>query len=88
MRLSLEFRRQKAPPNLFGVFEHVIREHDLNNLMYAPLDVIWSPAGIVKPYLLFFAKENVSRVSIRGAEDPVDLGIEICSPFTKHLAWT
>jgi len=59
-----------------------IRERDLGELFFAPLDVILSDVDVVEPDLLFVRREREEIIddSVRGAPDLV---VEILSPSTR-----
>lgn len=77
-------KHQRISRNLgFALFDFV-RKHELGEIFYAPLDVIFSHICIAQPDLIFVSRERediLTEKNIRGAPDLV---VEILSPGTAE----
>jgi len=58
---------------------------DLGEVLFAPIDVIFSDITIVQPDLVFVEKAHLSRISSRGIEGPPTLIVQVLSPSTAQL---
>lgn len=63
-----------------GVF--ATRQHDLGELLYAPVAVLFGDGDYVEPDIVFLLHEHKHYRTKRGIEGPPDLIIEILSPST------
>lgn len=73
---------QIVSKRLFRILDSFVREHDLGEVQYAPLDVELSQHSLTQPDLIFLAKNRLDLVQegrVRGAPDLV---VEIFSPGT------
>jgi len=56
----------------------------LGRILFAPVDVVLSPANVVQPDLLFIAKEHYDRITEPGIQGAPDLVIEILSKRSRR----
>lgn len=78
-------QHQTVSGNLnFILFQHV-REHQLGELYFAPLDCIFNNTTVVEPDLVFVGRDRVDRISTRGVEGVPTLAVEINSPTTSRI---
>jgi Uma2 family endonuclease len=59
-------------------------QHDLGEVLYAPLDVIFSEGDYVQPDIVFLRKDHEHYRTKRGIEGPPDLVVEILSSTTAR----
>src|SRR5260370_36235705 len=52
-------------------------------VLYAPVDLVFSPHDVVEPDILFVAREHLDRIQGKYLTDPPDLVSEILSPSTR-----
>lgn len=77
-------KHQRISRNLEFLLFDFVRKHELGEIFYAPLDVIFSHISIAQPDLIFVSKERediLTEKNIRGAPDLV---VEILSPSTAE----
>lgn len=75
-------RHQRISRNLEFLLFDFVKKHELGEIFYAPLDVIFSHISIAQPDLIFVSKEReyiLTEKNVRGAPDLV---VEILSPST------
>lgn len=77
-------RHQAVLRNLEFLIWTFVKENDLGEVFFAPLDVILSEEDVLQPDLLFVARERRGIISERGCEGPPDLVVEILSPATER----
>ncbi|MDP9406087.1 MAG: Uma2 family endonuclease [Actinomycetota bacterium] len=51
----------------------------------APLDVVFAPADVVEPDVVFLTAQRLHLVGERYIEGPPDVVVEVSSPSTRHL---
>ena len=76
-------RHQAILGNLHLLLGPLVRERELGQVYFAPLDVILSDVDVVEPDLLFVRSERAEIIEqwVRGAPDLV---VEILSPSTRR----
>ena len=61
-----------------------VEEHDLGEILFAPMDVYLSDINTPQPDLLFIAKARLEIIGEKYIEDAPDLVMEILSPSTAY----
>jgi len=78
-------QHQRVSRNL-GVLLHLhVNEHQLGEVLTAPLDVILDRGTVVQPDILFVSKLRLGVISKRGIEGPPDLVVEVLSESTQSF---
>jgi len=67
----------------FELFKYV-KEHNLGEVLSAPIDLYLSETETYQPDIIFISGENLSMVGEKRIEGPPDLVIEILSPSTAY----
>jgi Uma2 family endonuclease len=62
-----------------------VREKQLGQVLFGPLDVILSEEDVVQPDLIFVGRERQEMISERGCEGPPDLVMEVTSLASSTL---
>ncbi len=75
---------QRASVNLAFIISKYIREHQLGELFFAPLDVLLSESNVVEPDLLFILNENSHIITKENIKGVPDFLIEILSPSNRR----
>jgi Uma2 family endonuclease len=57
-------------------------QHQLGEVLYAPLDVVLGEGDYVQPDIVFLLREHEHRSTKHGIEGPPDLVVEVLSPTT------
>jgi Uma2 family endonuclease len=76
---------QKISRNLEFLLWHYVKEHELGEVFYAPIDVILSNADVVLPDIVFVRKERAGIIREKGIFGAPDLIVEIISPSTHKM---
>lgn len=71
--------------NLESMVWPFVREKQLGQVLFGPLDVILSEEDVVQPDLIFVGRERQEMISERGCEGPPDLVVEVTSLATSTL---
>lgn len=61
-----------------------VREHDLGEVLHAPIDVYLSEFDTLQPDIIYIASERLSIIGEKRIEEAPDLVIEILSPSTAY----
>lgn len=73
---------QRISRNLEFLLHRHVTEHNLGEVLDAPVDVLLDRTTVVEPDLLFVARARRAVIAERGVEGPPDLVVEILSPST------
>ncbi|MDA0734200.1 MAG: Uma2 family endonuclease [Chloroflexi bacterium] len=71
--------------NLESMVWPFVREKQLGQVLFGPLDVILSEEDVVQPDLIFVGRERQEIISERGCEGPPDLVMEVTSLASSTL---
>jgi len=82
---SPSFGHQKVSRNLEFVLFAYIKQHNLGEIIDAPMDVILDETTVVQPDIIFIAKDRYGIIKKRGIEGSPDLLIEILSPSSLRF---
>lgn len=77
-------RHQQVSINLAVLLVEHVRARHLGRILNAPIDVIFEPATVAQPDIVFIRTERNAIVADRGIEGPPDLVIEILSPSSAR----
>ena len=77
-------RHQAVLRNLELLIWTFVKENNLGQVFFAPVDVILSEEDVVQPDLLFVVQERLGILTERGCEGPPDLVVEVLSPTTEQ----
>jgi Uma2 family endonuclease len=75
---------QRISRNLEFVLHAYVTQHELGEVLDAPVDVILDRTTVVEPDLVFVARARASIITERAIEGPPDLVVEILSPSTEQ----
>lgn len=64
-----------------------VKRNDLGKIYYSDTDVVLSDTEVVKPDLLFVAKEREGIITFANIQGAPDLVVEILSPSTSRRDW-
>jgi len=78
-------RHQQVSANLFMILRQHVQAKALGEVLYAPLDCIFSDITIVQPDIVYLESERRGLISARGIEGPPTLAVEILSPSTIQI---
>jgi Uma2 family endonuclease len=76
---------QRVSRNLGFLLHLYVNEHQLGEVLTAPLDVILDRGTVVQPDILFVSKLRLGMISKRGVEGPPDLVVEVLSEGTQSF---
>ncbi len=71
--------------NLFTALHVFVRDHDLGEVFFAPVDVLLSEYDVVEPDLLFVRKDRLSILEEKWVRGAPDLVVEVLSPSSRTL---
>ena len=73
---------QKIVVALAFTIREYVQEHDLGEVLVAPLDVVLSDEDVLQPDILFISKQRMGIVTEQNIKGPPDLVVEVLSPGT------
>ncbi|OHB99635.1 MAG: hypothetical protein A2Z57_09030 [Planctomycetes bacterium RIFCSPHIGHO2_12_39_6] len=73
---------QRYSRNIEFLMWSYVKEKGLGEVLYAPLDVIFTEDNVYQPDIVFVSKENMHIIKDRGVFGAPDLIVEIISPGT------
>lgn len=76
---SPTIRHQRISGQLNELIRAFVKQHQLGEVLYAPIDVIFSEEDVVIPDLVFIANQNASIVAEKNIQGVPDLIVEILS---------
>jgi len=76
---------QKVSRNLEFILWSWVKENNLGEVLYAPVDVVFSSVNVVQPDIIFISKNKIEILKERGIFGAPDLIVEIISPSTSEL---
>ncbi len=71
--------------NIFRILDAYVREHDMGDVYFAPVDFVLSDINIVQPDLFFIKKERLSIIGEKNIQSAPDMAVEILSPHSEKL---
>lgn len=74
---------QRIAGRLFAKLFGFVEEHELGEVVPAPVDVLFAEGDYMEPDIVFVRKGRADLLSDRGVEGPPDLLVEILSPSTE-----
>lgn len=77
-------RHQRVSRRLFMALATFIERHDLGEIFYSPIDVVFSIHNVVQPDILFVRKENTGELHGAFVKITPDLVVEILSTNRKY----
>ncbi len=81
---SPNLKHQKVSGNLYLLIRSWLAEHPVGQIVYAPLDVVFSKHDVVEPDLLYVSNERRAAVlTSKNVQGVPELVIEIGSPSTR-----
>ena len=75
---------QKISRRIYDQLAEFLKEKELGELFYSPLDVVLSDLDVVQPDLLFISRDRLGILTEKNIRGAPDLVIEILSPSTKE----
>ena len=78
-------RHQNISRNLEFIIWSFVRNHNLGEVYYAPIDVVLSSVNVVQPDIVFIAKNRLAIVKEKGIFGAPDWVIEIVSSSTIKI---
>ena len=70
---------------LFVTLWNYVRAHELGQVWFAPVDVVFGTLTLVEPDLLFVARDRIGIVTERELTAAPDLAVEVVSPSTARV---
>jgi len=70
---------------LFVTLWDYVRAHELGQVWFAPVDVVFGTLTLVEPDLLFVARDRIGIVTERELTAAPDLAVEVISPSTARV---
>jgi len=77
-------RHQAVLARLHLAIGPYVERHQLGNLLFAPLDVVYGPMTLVEPDLLFVSSKRRQVLTEREVIGAPDLVVEVLSPSTAR----
>ncbi len=71
---------QKISRNLFNPICDYVEDHQLGEVLYAPVDILFSKTDVVQPDIIFIAHENMHILKKENVQGAPDLVVEVLSP--------
>lgn len=81
---SPSVRHQRVSGKLQALLRQFLLVNGLGEVLYAPLDVVFSESTVVQPDLLFISHERRSIIGEQNISGAPDLVVEIISPATEE----
>jgi len=81
---SPNYLHQVISKRLFRALDDYVRNLELGEVLYAPLDIILSEENVLQPDILFISKERAAIIIDKNIHGAPDLVIEILSPSTME----
>ena len=79
-------RHQRILRNLTVALAHYLAAHPLGEVLFAPLDVLFSEHDMVEPDLIYISEDRKRRqLNEQRLVGPPDLAVEVLSPSTRRL---
>ncbi|MEW5766941.1 MAG: Uma2 family endonuclease [bacterium] len=76
---------QTLSRNLAFIIWNFVKKHDLGEVFFAPVDIIFSQINVTQPDIIYIAKERLGIKKEKGIFGAPDWIIEILSPSTSNL---
>lgn len=76
---------QRISRNLEFILWSKVKENDLGQIFYVPIDVIFSSVNVVQPDIVFVSKDRAGIIKDKGVFGAPDLIAEIISPSTSQI---
>lgn len=71
--------------NLYRDLSAWIEQHGLGEILFAPVDVVFSSSTVLEPDLIFVSHERLSIIGEKNIGGSPDLVVEILSESTAHV---
>jgi Uma2 family endonuclease len=75
-------KHQRVARNIFKAFDRVLGSK--GEIFFSPIDLYLDSKNVFQPDLIFIANQNKMVISERGIEGPVEIVVEIISPFNSY----
>lgn len=75
---------QKITRNIYLLLWEYVKKNNLGELLFAPVDVVFSNEDIVQPDIVFISKQKESILTEENIQGVPDLIIEVLSPSTRQ----
>lgn len=75
---------QKISQKLNQLILNYVEQHNLGEVLYAPVDVILSNEDIIQPDILYISKNRIGILKKENVQGAPDLVVEILSPSNKQ----
>ncbi|MDH7578354.1 MAG: Uma2 family endonuclease [Bacillota bacterium] len=75
---------QKVAANIEDILRNFVKEHQLGEVLLAPLDVVLSPYDVVQPDVMFISNTRKQIITEANIQGPPDLVVEVLSPGTAE----
>ena len=81
---SPSWSHQIISANVFRALDRHVYEENLGRVVYAPLDVRFTPDNVLIPDIIFIARDRLHIAGPQTVDAPPDIVIEILSPGTRR----
>ncbi len=71
--------------NLYRNLSAWIEQHGLGEILFAPVNVVFSQSTVLEPDLIFVSRDRLSIIGEKNIGGPPDLVVEILSESTAHV---
>lgn len=75
---------QRIAANLEAILRNFVQEHDLGEILDAPLDVVLSSGDVVQPDIMYISRARSGIVADANIQGAPDLVVEVLSPSTTE----
>mgnify|MGYP005834082839 CR=1 FL=1 len=76
---------QRVSRRLFSILDAFVKEHNLGEVFYAPLDIVFSSVSVAQPDLLYVSEARRGIITEKNIAGAPDLVVEIASPATAGV---
>ncbi|MEW6273874.1 MAG: Uma2 family endonuclease [Bacillota bacterium] len=76
---------QRVSRRLFSILDAFVKEHNLGEVFYAPLDIVFSNVSVAQPDLLYVSEARRGIITEKNIAGAPDLVVEIASPSTAGV---
>ncbi|OIP41327.1 hypothetical protein AUJ95_03490 [Candidatus Desantisbacteria bacterium CG2_30_40_21] len=76
---------QAISRNLAFIIWEFVKDHDIGDVFFSPIDVVFSSTNVVQPDIIYISKERLDIKKEKAIFGAPDLIIEILSPTTLQM---
>lgn len=76
---------QAISRNLAFIIWEFVKDHDMGDVFFSPIDIVFSSVNVVQPDIIYISKERLDIKKEKAVFGAPDLVIEILSPTTMEI---